>query len=258
MTTLTHQQIRSGEALERFESLDEGLRAWAISHGAEEYHFPVLIAGGALRLAEYPDAFPHLLMAPCVAADPEKTFAGHNVELCDWFLSPAVCYHSYAAFAGRALETNQMLTARGCCFRHEDPTALAPGRRQIEFEMREVILIGEPEWIEERLAALQPDVTALAVEAGLQGDWQPANDPFFLPRARGKAHMQRLLGTKIEYCLDDGLAVASINRHGAFFGERFFIRNISGGISHSACIAFGLDRWAAHHFLATLNHASSL
>ena len=58
--------------------------------------------------------------------------------------------------------------------------------------------------------------------------------------------MQRLLGTKIEWCLPDGLAVASINRHGAFFGDRFQIRDARGTPAHSACIAFGLDRWAAN------------
>ena len=137
-----------------------------------------------------------------------------------------------------------MVTARGPCFRHEDPTDLAPGRRQIEFQMRELVLVGEAGWVEERLAVLQPGVDALATALGIAGTWCPANDPFFLPRARGKAQMQRLLGTKIELCLPDGLAVASINRHGAFFGDRFHIRTAHGEAAHSACVAFGLDRWA--------------
>ena len=112
--------------------------------------------------------------------------------------------------------------------------------------MRELILVGEAEWIERRLAVLKPGVESLAAVLGLNADWQPANDPFFLPRAHGKAHMQRLLGTKIELCLPDGLAVASINRHRIFFGERFHIRTPDGAPASSACIAFGLDRWAAH------------
>jgi hypothetical protein len=112
--------------------------------------------------------------------------------------------------------------------------------------MRELILIGAPGWIEERLATLQPGVDALARAFGLAAEWQPANDPFFLPRAQGKAHLQRLLGTKIELCLRDGLAIASINRHRTFFGERFEIFTGDGAPAHSACVAFGLDRWAAH------------
>jgi hypothetical protein len=60
--------------------------------------------------------------------------------------------------------------------------------------------------------------------------------------------MQRLLKVKLEYqSLDyDGLALASVNRHGSFFGERFNITNRSGEPVHTACLAAGLDRWEKH------------
>lgn len=237
---------RRGEYRTAFEQLDSQLRAWALAEGGDEQSFPVLIAAETLKRAEFPNAFPHLLMAPCVAADPAQPFADGNTRLADSFLSPAVCYHAYAQLAGRTLDRGKTLTARGHCFRNEEAADLMPGRRQIEFEMRELILVGTPDWIEERLLVLKPGVEALAERLGLDAAWQPANDPFFLPRAHGKAHMQRLLGTKIELCLPDGLAVASINRHRAFFGERFDIFTRGGERAHSACVAFGLDRWAAH------------
>jgi hypothetical protein len=145
----------------------------------------------------------------------------------------------------QTLTAGVKFSARGTCFRNEERTALAPGRRQIEFEMRELVLIGAPEWIEAELKGVREEVAALAAQAGLTGEWQPASDPFFLPRAEGKAHMQRILGTKIEFCLPDGLAIASINRHGAFFGGRFSISLSNGQPAHSACVAFGLDRWAS-------------
>jgi seryl-tRNA synthetase len=242
----TSSPIRCGAGLAAFEQLDSRLCAWALGEGGGEQNYPALIAAETLRRAGYPDAFPHLLMAPACAADPAQPFSDGNVTLADWFLSPAVCYHAYAKLAGQTLDRGVTLTARGHCFRNEDHAALAPGRRQIEFEMREVILVGAPDWIEERLANLKPGVEALARAFGLSAAWQAANDPFFLPRARGKAHMQRLLGAKIELCIPDGLAIASINRHGAFFGERFEISTGDGRAVHSACVAFGLDRWAAH------------
>ena len=246
MTTSIPATTRSGERHAEFERLDSCLRAWALDAGGDEHSFPVLIAGDTLRRAEYPDAFPHLLMAAAVAADPAQPFAQGNVRLAGSFLSPAVCYHAYAQLTGVTLDRGVTLTARGHCFRNEEASELKPGRRQVEFEMRELVLVGEADWIEERLAALQPGVESLAGACGLSAQWQPANDPFFLPRAHGKAHMQRLLGTKIELCLTDGLAVASINRHRTFFGERFQILTKDGSPAHSACIAFGLDRWAAH------------
>ena len=235
-----------GDALAAFEKLDAKIRTWALSQGSAEESYPVLIDATTLGRAGYPDAFPHLLMAPAVAADPAQPFTASNVALTDWCLSPAVCYHTYASLEDRTLNPGLILTARGHCFRNEDAAALAPGRRQIEFQMREIVLVGAPAWIEERLATLQPGVENLARAFGLDGEWCPANDPFFLPRAAGKARMQRLLGAKIEWCLRDGLAVASINRHRDFFGERFHIRDATGAPAHSACVAFGLDRWAAH------------
>jgi seryl-tRNA synthetase len=246
MTTHPVRASRHGELRRRFQQLDSSLREWALYEGSDERDFPVLIAAETLRRAEYPEAFPHLLMAPAVALDPTAPLACANVLLTDCFLSPAVCYHVYAELAHTTLDQGATLTARGHCFRNEESADLIPGRRQIEFEMREIILVGAPDWIEGRLAALKPGVETLAREFGLNGQWQPANDPFFLPRAQGKAHMQRLLGTKIELCLPDGLAVASINRHCAFFGERFDIFTTDGAHAHSACVAFGLDRWASH------------
>lgn len=235
---------RGDSVLAAFEEFDSRIRAWALAQGCDERRFPVLIPAETLRLAEYEGAFPHLLMSAAVASDPAVPFEHPNVRLAPWFLSPAVCYHAYAALAGATLAIPRLFTARGSCFRSEEAAELAPGRRQVEFEMRELILVGPPPWIEERLAVLQPGVEAITADCGLTtAAWQPASDPFFLPRARGKAHMQRLSGAKIELCMPDGLAIASINRHGRFFGERFRIRTADGDCAHSACVAFGLDRW---------------
>jgi hypothetical protein len=81
---------------------------------------------------------------------------------------------------------------------------------------------------------------------GLPVHWETAEDPFFLPTAKGKALMQRLMETKKELIWDgpEPVAIASINRHGTFFGERFAIRNSDMTPVHTACVAFGLDRWA--------------
>lgn len=235
---------RSGVALAAFERFDAELRAWALGQGSDEYQFTALINATTLRRAEYPEAFPHLLMSAAKASDPLQPHGDGNLADTEWLLSPAVCYHAYAALEDQAIDPGVVLTARGPCFRNEEAGQLAPGRRQIEFQMREVVLVGDPRWLDERLATLQPGVDALAAVLGFSATWCPANDPFFLPRARGKAQMQRLLGTKIELCLPDGLAIASINRHGTFFGERFHIRTTGDQPAHSACVAFGLDRWA--------------
>ena len=242
--------IRQRVPLKNFEAVDARIRSMALAHGADEVAYPALIAGEVLRRAEYHRAFPHLLIAGTAARNPdvapEQLFQPDNLQVPRWFLSPAVCYHTYSQFAGHILPGSVLVTARGKCFRNED-RELSFGRRQIEFEMREIVLLGSAEWIEQRLCALQRQVEAVAAELAVAGRWNAAEDPFFLPRAQGKAFMQRLLKTKTEYCLEDrdALAIASINRHGSFFGERFHIFQRDGSPAHSACVAFGLDRWAA-------------
>ena len=225
-------------------SVDSLLQRWSQGRGGREQHWPVLMEERTLHRAGYPDAFPHLLMTACVAEDPEAQSA--KLRSSGWCLSPAVCYHAYAALEGSIIHGGLRLGARGHCFRNEVPGELKPGRRQIEFQMRELVLIGDKDWIERELADVQMEITGLATELGMTGSWEIASDPFFLPRAKGKAQMQRLMETKREYCLPDGLAIASINRHGSFFGERFQLSLSNGQAAHSACIAFGLDRWAAH------------
>ncbi len=224
----------------QLENIDGVLRTWALDRMVEEEVYPVLIAADTLRRAEYDRAFPHLLMSAAVHEEERLAPAGH-------FLSPAVCYHAYASQEGRSLNDGMTITARGRCFRNEAPAQLVPGRRQIEFEMRELVLIGDRDWIESQLVPVRDDVACMASSFGMEGAWEAASDPFFLPSSGGKAAMQRLLGTKLEFCLPSaaGLAVASINRHGTFFGDRFHITTTGGGPAHTACIAFGLDRWAA-------------
>jgi hypothetical protein len=246
---------RRGPTADRFESVDAALRAAAGRLGAEEVVFPVLIARPTLELAGYPEAFPHLLLAAAGARRPqapaERLLDPDNLDRPQWCLSPAVCYHAYAELSGRTLESPIAWTARGRCFRREDPADLFPGVRQIEFEMREIVLAGPADRVADAADEARRAVEQLAVGFGLRGAWVPAEDPFFLPAARGKAMMQRLTGAKLEYRLlrdggPEGPAVASVNRHGDFFGRRFGITDILGRPVHTACVAAGLDRWAAH------------
>ena len=242
--------VRTGIEQTTFESIDEQVAAVARSFGAAEMRFPALIDRGSLSQAGYPEAFPHLLLTASRYAD--QPMSGHpderhEIDPASWCLSPAVCYHAYVLKAGSRLHSPVVMTARGSCFRAEAQTA--PGVRQIEFEMREIVFLGPGPWVEAMSAAAAERLATLAVDLGLEGQWTAAEDPFFLPVAAGKALMQRLLGLKQEYRLGgaEGVALMSINRHGTFFGDRFDIRDARDGAAvHTACVAVGLDRWHAH------------
>lgn len=253
-TTPTAAPVLSPASRARLEAIDSYLLAWARDRGAEERQFPALIAHACLVEAGYPEAFPHLLMTACACREPARTdslLGADNLEPVGWALSPAVCYHAYAHWRGLRLASGEtrLLTARGRCFRRE--AQFVAGRRQLEFEMREIVLVGATDELEPWLARARERVGALAAELGVTGGrWVVAEDPFFLPSATGRALVQRLLETKLEYVVDlpgsdQPLALASINRHAAFFGERFDLRLADGAPAHTACVAFGLDRWLA-------------
>jgi seryl-tRNA synthetase len=241
---------RTRDELDLLDRIDARVRDLAVSIGAREMQYPALIARDVLERAEYPQAFPHLLMSASRIGllengDIEKPGSGSPI-MTDWCLSPAVCYHTYAQLARRRLEGPAVITARGRCFRAERDSA--PGIRQIEFEMREIVLLGAPAWIDASAEMAKLAIETVGREVGLAGEWEVAEDPFFLPAAAGKALMQRLLKVKLEYQWPGvgGLALASINQHGNFFGRRFDIATPDGEPVHTMCIAVGLDRWAHH------------
>jgi seryl-tRNA synthetase len=239
---------RDAAAIENFARIDAGLQAVAAEFGASAMSYPTLIAREALVRAGYPDAFPHLLMLATNLARPERSdlLDPPNLDSPQWCLSPAVCYHVYAQFAGQRFTEPTIVSAGGRCFRHESSTE--PGRRQIEFEMREIVLLGDGEWVRATATDVKHRVENVARRLELEGEWRIAEDPFFLPRAQGQALMQRLKETKLEYCRGDGeesLALASVNFHEDFFGKRFDIRTQGGGFIHTACVAAGVDRWVA-------------
>src|SRR4051794_33054365 len=113
----------------RLEQVDARIREWAIHHESDEHAYSVLIGRGILERAEYPAAFPHLLMAPAAAVNPAEPLRDGNSTLLEFYLSPAVCYHTYARLAGTVLQEGVTITARGHCFRNEAADRRAPGRR---------------------------------------------------------------------------------------------------------------------------------
>ena len=81
----------------------------------------------------------------------------------------------------------------------------------------------------------------------LASEIRTASDPFFIaPDAMAKTYFQLSSETKYEIAalLPDGqrLAIGSLNYHTDFFGRAFDVQLEGGGLMHSVCIAFGLER----------------
>jgi acyl carrier protein len=215
------------------EYFDSSARAWAVELGAIEQTYPDQISLAALERAGFTSAFPQKL-----------------VRIRDSARPPAVCYHHYPSFAGAIVQgRGSLVTAVGRCYRNEfDPRATNPAERLAEFTMREIIAIGDGEFVEQLRSNLMERISRWLNELDLDGFIETANDPFFTSESRGRMLMQQVLPLKYELRLRADatgrtIAAASFNNHQEHFGRAFAIRLASGEQATSGCVAFGWERW---------------
>jgi hypothetical protein len=224
--------------------------------GAEEQDFLPLLAVRDLSAIDYFSSFPHLVTLPVTvdaAVDNLEAFrsansgaaAGGALELArpaplEAVLAPAACYAIYPALGPTALPSGgRRVTLLGICFRREEH--YRPLERQWCFRMREVVYLGEAAGAGSFLDDARARVLALAQELGLPMQLVTAADPFFDPARSPRYLHQKLFPTKHEM-VSGGLALGSFNYHRNFFGEAFAIR-AGAAPAHTACVAFGLERW---------------
>jgi hypothetical protein len=248
------QSSLSGPLLDLYRRVDRMFAGWAAEWGAAEHRFPPFLPARELAGVDYLRSFPHLATFP-VALDPadENLLAFTRGDVPDALgrvpltattpvldvLTPAACYHFYAAFRGEQLAAPRYVTTCATCFRRE--AHYAPLARQWSFSMREIVCLGTPEEVRSFLDHGRCRA-ARAVEAiGLEVAWEAATDPFFRPRESPKHLAQRLDPLKTEM-IADGLAIGSVNFHRSYFGEAFGIGR-DGGDASSGCLAFGVERW---------------
>ncbi|MBP3084353.1 amino acid--[acyl-carrier-protein] ligase [Mycolicibacterium fortuitum] len=249
-----------------FEGIIEGIDYAVRAKGAEVYgdrakvlRFPPVFPREQFEKTDYIASFPDLTGAI-------STFTGGNAEhralLADrdaglpWdghlnpagtMLVSAACHPSYATLPSDLPDGGVLMDIYGYCFRHEP--AIDPARMQA-FRMHEYVLVGTPEqaqahrdnWVDHGMAVL----------TGLGLDARPAaaNDPFFGRVGKMLAANQREEELKTELLvrlygdLHEGTAVVSANCHRDHFGQTFSLHTADGGVAHSACVGFGMERIA--------------
>ena len=245
----------SGLLLTKAEALDGVFRCWAYDMGATEHQFPNFIAARSLAPIGYLKSFPHLATFVSAVDRNEASFreiAEHHgfadelpVTAGTWepfrqLLTPAACYHFYHRIAGTSLSSECTLTTKCQCHRREEE--YHPLQRQWCFQMREIVCIGASNVVQRFTEKCRERVDELAMDLKLATDWEVATDPFFEPIADPKALAQLIEPTKTELVFGGNLAIGSINRHRSFFGECYDIQ-FNGEPAHSACVAFGIERW---------------
>ena len=230
----------------------------ASAETGEDWLVPAGISLETLARADYFASFPHWLtlaghlsevpaeleaIARAVRPAEAAVASGSRIQ---GALAPAVCYHVYDALADRTVGDETIVTAQGTCWRHEG-ARLAALERGWAFTMREIVCVGSERVVRDFLARGRAHVTAFAACLGLDAEMATATDPFFAPTGRGKALLQAVKELKQELLLPHGpaqrLAAASFNDHGTFFGEAFAMALPDGTPAHTACVAFGVERW---------------
>lgn len=249
-----------------FEDVVDGIDRAVRTKGAEVHgdhakvlRFPPVYPREQFEKTDYIASFPDLTGAI-------STFTGGNAEHrallrdrdaglpWDGHLSPsgtmlvtAACHPSYATLPSDLPDGGVVMDIYGYCFRHEP--AIDPARMQA-FRMHEYVVVGSPGQAQTHRDSWVDHGMAVLTELGLDARPEAANDPFFGRVGKMLAANQRDEGLKTELLvrlyddLHDGTALVSANCHREHFGEAFALRTADGGVAHSACVGFGMERIA--------------
>lgn len=247
--------VLSGDVLILYKALDRLFLRWATEEfQAKEYLFPTFINAQDLGKISYFTSFPHLATFPIslmLEDDNLKRFIeGKPLSLegeikltatnpIREVLTPAACYHLYIYLQNTDFSSTAYFTTVNNCFRQE--THYLPLQRQWNFHMREVVCFGSQKVVAAFLENAREKLSKFCIELGLPIEWLIATDPFFAPEQNPKYIAQIVDPTKMEMIFQN-LSIGSTNLHRDYFGKNFNI-SLNGENIHSACVAFGLERW---------------
>ncbi|WP_093804372.1 hypothetical protein [Streptomyces sp. Wb2n-11] len=242
------------------ETLDRICTRWAEASGAAALTVPPLLPVGDLASLDVYQNFPQLALVS--AALDVETAGASQIEQeaargaltagsllpADLALPSSACYGVYLYYRNRQVpHEGELVTVLGLCFRNEDHF---DGLRRLKaFRMREVVALGTPEQVAAHLDRSAQFLDALAGEIGLPLVRRAASDPFY-DSSGERAAFQQVVPVKHEYVYR-GMAIASVNTHFTFFGERCSVSLPGGSSVSTSCVGFGIERWLhalADHF----------
>lgn len=247
-TRQTGLPVLSTGATALLRTLDAIFERWGTDAGAQSMIMPPVLPVESLARLDFFDNFPHqaLLVSPldldrrpASGAQP-VSFSGEELEPAALALPSAACFAVYLHLEGERIADATTVTVLGRCFRKEE--RYDGLRRLLGFHMREIVALGSREVAAEHLDRFEARIVAFGAALGLSMRKEAATDPFY-DRGGQRALLQKLSPVKHEFIVSD-LAVASLNTHRNFFGERCDIRLVDTAEPvFTSCVAFGLERW---------------
>jgi seryl-tRNA synthetase len=240
------------------ERLDQIILSFADADGAERLHFPPVIDRSIIERTGYYESFPHLIGAVHSFCGKElqarqlaeKAKSGEPyadmLDITDVALAPAACYPVYPTYRGKLPPGGKLVTLIGWAYRHEPSEE--PTRMQA-FRVREYVRLGGADevvqwrdtWLERGLQILRD--LQLPMKADV------AADPFFGRAGKMLAAGQIEQKLKFEVLIpiiseENPTAVCSFNYHQDKFASAFDIKTPDGETAHTACLGFGMERFA--------------
>jgi hypothetical protein len=243
--------ILGPELVEMVRRLDDAVIDWAREWDAPEYYFSELLPVAELAGIDYLTNFPHLALCasalnaealasdPSAAGDRPRVVGAGQLADAEYVLQSAACYNVYFALRGRKLAAPLYLTLVGRCFRREE--YYKDFERLLTFRQREIVCVGPAAAVQDHLERCRERFMGFARRLGVDLTVEIATDRFF-GQDPVRARMQRLFPSKRELLYDGRLAVASLNAHRNFFGERCEITLEGGEHAFSGCFGLGLER----------------
>lgn len=245
----TKELILTGIPLKLFYYFDNEFLKYARELKAQEFYFPQYLPLEFLKKIDYLESFPHLAIFTSTIKKEQliKITKGYKISnkltFTSNLLTSASCYHYFQFAENKTLPAKVITTTINRCFRNEDFNS---EQRLSSFSMREIIFLGNEDFVEQIRSGLLKKTEVFAKRLGLRFKIEQAQDPFFLPLAKGKHVLQRLHPYKYELRADNGdgepLAISSFNNHSDFFIKKLNIK-VKTKKAASGCVAFGIERW---------------
>ncbi|WP_411348065.1 phosphopantetheine-binding protein [Paenibacillus sp. WLX2291] len=240
------------------EQLDRAFIDIARRHGAELREYPSTFGKSNMVRNQYHINFPQNIIGTATVPHNYKHINefrqqalshSHHQSLVPTgeILQPCICYHCYEEHQGSRSSQRRVLTAKGRCFRNEISWRKDAFRRT-EFTMREIVFVGDQQWVAETRDNIMHDVWALFDRIGLHGKIETATDPFFFSQdVKTKGTYQMVSNAKYELAAvrttGQESSIASFNYCEDVLCGKYDIADEQGEQLYSGCVAFGTDRW---------------
>ncbi|WEG19160.1 hypothetical protein PQ478_21635 (plasmid) [Alkalihalophilus pseudofirmus] len=237
--------------------IDNELLKIARKYEAQIREYPIFLNADNMDINQYHLNFPQNVFGVGSVAHNHETIIQYKQDAAigdhsslmfnGQFLRPCLCYHSYEELQGDRITSPKIFTSQGQCFRHEVDWK-KDNFRKSEFSMREIVFIGEEDWVCQTRDLIMKDVWSLFDSIGLIGKIVTATDPFFFSDdLKTKAAYQLMSKAKYELVVvtTEGKesSIASFNYCEDVLCDKYEIKDMNQKPLYSGCIAFGLDRW---------------